>query len=725
MLKLHLNFSHCYGIKKLIHQLPFHNSSVAIYAPNGFFKTSLAKTFKDAQENKPSKDSLFPHRQTVRSIQDESGSDLPPTNIHVIKSYDEEFGHTERTATLLVNNELRKEYEQLEEQVLSAKSVFLQALRNQSGSVKDLQTEISTSFGNRFWDVMMALRNEVENANPLFADIPYDVIFDPKVQDFLNTPEVEGAIQDYVRRYNELIGRSKYFKKENFNYHNAGALVKQLSDQGFFAANHSLLLKANENVEIESANQLQELIDTEKNELLNDKSLKSKLGKLDKSINKNAAVREFQTLLLEREYLLPLLSDIPELRKEIWKAYIFLHKELYLNLLQVHEATCNRRKEIEVQAANEKTQWERVIDLFNKRFHVPFSLKAKNKVSMCLGLESIPTLDFIFSDGDESVDVDKAELLPILSTGEKKALYILNILFEIEARRQAEQETLFVIDDIADSFDYKNKYAILRYLKEISKEKYFKLILLSHNFDFFRAVIHSGIAYPSSCFMAIKEADSIRLAPAQGINNIFIDEWKPKFFNCMRTRFACITFIRNILEYTMGSDHPDYLTLTSLLHWKEDSNSITNGDLDTIFNTCFGTNNNSSSPEEKVIPKIFAEADSCLAADDGINFENKIVMAIAIRLKAERFMVETIDDKEATSVIHNRQTSKLFGKYKKKYPLNEPELAVLEDVLLMTPENIHLNSFMFEPILDMSDVHLRRLYHSVSTLIGRMPALIG
>jgi hypothetical protein len=31
----------------------------------------------------------------------------------------------------------------------------------------------------------------------------------------------------------------------------------------------------------------------------------------------------------------------------------------------------------------------------------------------------------------------------------------------------------------------------------------------------------------------------------------------------------------------------------------------------------------------------------------------------------------------------------------------------------MTPENIHLNSFMFEPILDMSGHHLATLFREV------------
>jgi hypothetical protein len=34
----------------------------------------------------------------------------------------------------------------------------------------------------------------------------------------------------------------------------------------------------------------------------------------------------------------------------------------------------------------------------------------------------------------------------------------------------------------------------------------------------------------------------------------------------------------------------------------------------------------------------------------------------------------------------------------------------------MTPENIHVNSFMYEPIIDMSDVALRELYSQVKGL---------
>lgn len=35
----------------------------------------------------------------------------------------------------------------------------------------------------------------------------------------------------------------------------------------------------------------------------------------------------------------------------------------------------------------------------------------------------------------------------------------------------------------------------------------------------------------------------------------------------------------------------------------------------------------------------------------------------------------------------------------------------------MTPENIHLNSFMYEPILDMANEHLKELYRKISNLL--------
>ena len=85
------------------------------------------------------------------------------------------------------------------------------------------------------------------------------------------------------------------------------------------------------------------------------------------------------------------------------------------------------------------------------------------------------------------------------------------MIFEIETRKTANQETLVIVDDLADSFDYRNKYAIIRYLKDISENGLFKLLIMTHNFDFFRTIESRFVGY-ASCLVATKNENSVSLA---------------------------------------------------------------------------------------------------------------------------------------------------------------------------------------------------------------------
>lgn len=99
-----------------------------------------------------------------------------------------------------------------------------------------------------------------------------------------------------------------------------------------------------------------------------------------------------------------------------------------------------------------------------------------------------------------------------------------------------------------------------------------------------------------------------------------------------------------------------------------------------------------------------------------MNFENKIVMSIAIRLLSERHMVTALADPNFTDSIQANQTQALFKAYKNSGQGCAESHEILDAVVLMTPEKIHVNSFMYEPIIDMSDAHLRRLYTDVQKL---------
>lgn len=341
---------------------------------------------------------------------------------------------------------------------------------------------------------------------------------------------------------------------------------------------------------------------------------------------------------------------------------------------------------------------------------------AENRISVILGQEPMLTLGFTYVDGTDTASVDKVTLLKTLSTGEKKALYILNIIFEVEARKKASQETLFIVDDIADSFDYKNKYAIIQYLKDIADEPNFMQILLTHNFDFFRTVESRFVKY-SHCLMTTRSiAGELSLKQATGIKNIFVKDWKLNFFTDPSKKIASIPFIRNIIEYTKGEEDACFIRLTSLLHWKQDSIGIAQNELDAIFNEVFGTSGSSENGNKPVVDIIKEEANKCLVAGASINFENKIVLSIAIRLVAERFMTMRIDDPSYFGGIKSNQTQALLAKFKELFRGETAAIQILERVVLMTPEHIHLNSFMYEPILDMSDDHLRKLYTDVLAL---------
>ena len=721
MRELKLDLEYCYGIRKLKHNFEFNNCrSVALYAPNGAMKSSLAKTFQDIADKKKSSDRMFPNRPTKRSVLDENGAELDPESVLVIWPYDEDFGSSEKTSTLLVNAELREEYEKLNEGIEEAKKILFSALKEQSGSKKDLAAEISSTFTKTAEDFVRAITriaSEVEmQSEAPFAEVPYDTVFDPKVVELLQQVKVQDALEDYVNRLNELIDKSRYFKRGTFTYFNANMIAKALADNGFFDAAHSVNLNAAEKVEITSKKQLEELIKHEKEGIASDAALRKKFDDIEKLLHRNVNVRAFNAFITKNEQVLPELANVADFKERVWKSYFVKHRDAFEHLVKAILAAEKRRKEIEKAASREQTAWQEVIKIFNERFFVPFELTVKNLTSVVLNVDKMPKLGFTFKEGGEQKEVDKNALLEVLSTGERKAFYVLNILFEVRARRKNGQQTLIVIDDIADSFDYKNKYAIIQYLKEIAEDEKFRLVILTHNFDFFRT-IHSRFVNYRSCFMVTRKEEGIEVNKAVGIKNIFANDWKLKFGYETRKRIASIPFIRNLVELTKGKEDSDYTKLTSLLHIKEDTYKIQDSDLIKIYESCFGTSPDKADPlGDSVLQLIYKEADNCLQDGEATNFENKIVLSIATRLRAEEFMLKEIDDPNLPGDITDNQTTELLKRFREKDPENDA-IPILDRVVLMTPENIHLNSFMYEPILDMSDEHLRKIYKEVTALL--------
>jgi hypothetical protein len=718
--RVKVDLQNCYGIKKLDRTFDFAKTRVyAIYAPNGVMKSSLAQTFQDAAKGEKSQDRIFPARVTSRKITDEANKEIEGERVLVVLPYDEAFGPTEKTSTLLVDPKLRKEYEQLHVAIDAAKAALLKAVQQQAASKGDFEKEISSAFtsGDDFEIAATRIKDELQKQKDSpFADVKYDVIFDDKVIKALETKDLKSAVDGYIRRYNELLSASTYFKKGTFDYYNAGQIAKSLADNGFFEAKHTVNLKASGTVlEINTEKELESVIAKEKDAIIKDEKLRKSFDALSKQLEKNAELREFCRYLQDNEALLSRMNNLAKFKEDILKSYLKVHHSLYLDLMAKYDTAAKRIKGIEEEARKQRTQWEEVIGIFNDRFFVPFQLQARNRIEVMLGDEPVIDLGFTYIDGKDSVEVAKPKLLTVLSTGERKALYVLNVIFEVQRRKKAGQETLVVVDDLADSFDYQNKYAIIQYLKDISEDGLFKLIVMTHNFDFFRTIESRFVRY-SNCLMASKNDAGLALVQATGIRNVFANDWKGEFFTNPKKKIACIPFLRNLVEMTTGEAAPNYQRLTSMLHWKADSDKITVANLDTIYNSICSENGASANAAKLICELIEEEAQSCLVAGAGMNLENKIVLAIAIRLAAEKFMIGKIKDTKFVASITDNQTQALIKKFKELFPAEDSSMKILDRVALMTPENIHVNSFMYEPIVDMSDDHLRRLYVDVTKL---------
>jgi hypothetical protein len=715
MRKIKFNLKNCYGIRSLEQQLEFENRTFAIYAPNGVMKTSFAKTMYDISKDNTPSDLVFPDRNSIHEIFIDEQT-IAPKSIFVIESYNPDY-KSDKISTLLANKDLKEEYDEIHKDIDKATTALTKKLKQLSGLTgrKDsIETTIEKIFGRAFYDIIIELESQIADSSKLpFNEIKYKIIFNDNVEKFLETKDFRQSLEEYIRQYDELIESSPYLGKE-FKFHHAEAVQKQLVSNNFFKGKHSInLFDGSQDNKCSSDDELLEILKSEKEKVFSDDKLKSKFDEISNKLS-NKELKEFRDYLLDNQEILPEISDLSEFSKRLWLSYFVDQKDLFLDLAKKYKSGQNTIQNLVNRAKEEKTDWEEVIRIFNTRFsHLPFQLKIKNKEDVILKSD-VETIEFIFKEGqEEKLFSNKNELLKILSTGEQRALYILNIIFEIEARKKEDGETLFIVDDIADSFDYKNKYAIIEYLKHISEYNSFYMIVLTHNFDFFRTIQSRGISTYKQCLIAIKNDTGIRLEKIQYLKNPFINDWKNNL-NDNKKLIASIPFIRNLIEYTQGTQDEDYLLLTSVLHYKNVTKDITVENVGQIFKNCISGISFPTFPEtEKVIDLIFSVAESCLNADEGINLENKIVLSIAIRLRSEQFMASKITDQQFLSDIGLNQNWKLLRKYEEEYNNKRDSIEILKRVNLITPENIHVNSFMYEPILDMGDGELRELYKTV------------
>jgi hypothetical protein len=780
MKKITIEIKGCYGIKKLSKaEFDFNEyKAYIIYAPNGSMKTSFAKTMYDYSEGKKSYDNISDIEGTCMITSDKHA--VNPNEVFVVRSYDDKYTYREDVATLLISPSLRKQYAEIKNKIDLIKKEVVEFLRKKSSLKKEeVELEMLKVFNEKnFIDIWPALEYKLNSdLKNNFAELQYSLIFNERVLEPLKNEEFQIKLEKYLQIYDTLINQSTILKKTDkniFDHNNVKNILKNLKDNGFFSEEtnnnsnpiRSLRIWTGKEYEyFATAKELEERIEAEIKHIESNQEYRKAFDEINDKLERPADVKKFGDFLRTNKSILTELrvGNLDLFRKEIWISYFHEKKDLFLSLINTIKESDKQIKEIQEKAKSPEVlqTWRHIIEEYNRNFLIldkKLEVIEDDFTDIVLGLKTFQAkLGYRDGKNYKSFNSDKqAEngvhlINDILSQGEKRVLYLLDVMFDIKVREKVKNEsgtdikTLFIIDDIADSFDYQNKYAIIEYLKRIAYEDKFYQIILTHNYDFFRAIkrkLCDNKTIKCEALIATRFDWGVSLNICDKKLDDPFSQWRD--IGTAKHLICLIPFVRNIATYT-GNNKYVYDKLTSLLHMKNErpllnddgtlkctikaTKDITIQELINIMKDEVKItehtliNSGKINVQDKVFDLIKQEAEKCSNnADEKFGIEEKIVLSIAIRLLAEDFMINEILKNDKTfniSTICSNQAVQLFTKYKAvckdNIRFNEAK-KVLEKVDLITPENIHLNSFMYEPILDMSSSQLKLLYKECRNL---------
>jgi hypothetical protein len=744
------NFYNCYGIRQLTFpNIRLHGdryNRILIYAPNGVMKTSFAKLLEDLSNGRETTDRIFTNAATRYELTYRGATysyppaigDTPPKaeNICVVNSFSNTFEFTKETVdTLLADDTTRHHYDELMTQLKNTVDEILLKLRSKSGLTKPrikevLLTDFELETTSDWPDIIESI-NSIPDQHLTFLDsIRYVDVFNEKTEIIYQNPDFQQHITEYISVLEHLLENNELLTRD-FTDQNVEKLGQSLSGNNLFAAHHKILLSNGR--EISTLDEWKDIVQQQLNIMYQNPDLSHVFENLKKMFSKNVEAATIRKVITDHREIIPYLADLNHLRQQMWKTY-FEHldqpfEDYYSIIIEYRDLLHGLNEE----ASRQSESWTHVVNLFNQRFKVPFTAKIVNKSNFILKDEA-PNIEFDYSRGEgterQETQLRTDELKEYLSMGEKRALYLLYVIFNLEKIRKLAQGTnhfLIVADDLADSFDYKNKYAIIEYLDDLVKTPNLDLLILTHNFDFYRTVKLRLDIKRCNCLIAQKsENGTVSLSEFRYQRDFFknviytniatgtLDNNEKK--KCL---IASIPFYRNLIEYSGAGENENgnYQKLTCCLHYKTapwNTELLTISEIWEILKP-YLNNTQLQTRDIRYLQLIREMADTILLEDDEVSLENKLVLSIASRLVIEKYMKSKIVEHERFCPDANNNQTREWFNHAKQYMSTE-EISIAEEVNLITPESIHLNAFMYEPLIDISAWSLKDVYRKCCAL---------
>lgn len=687
---LHLNLE---NDKKMYQEL--------IYSKNGSFKTSFSNTLYNLSNG--TLENVFDRLTDEKAILDISILE----NGKEIKNFDNRFvvfsreiyeqhskllsDYSSELETLTIDKK-NSEYinELLTEETIEIKLQIDNYLKG-TGLNFEILLDMFSNLEDGYLDRIIQLLNTIINHEAQdISEINIKKIYQ-KAYDIVDQSEFQSKISNYIQVLENKINAQLFDK--NFNENNCLQFINNVDKAKYLSETKSrgLFLKDKVYYDID---EVKKIFEEEIKKISKDPEIIEQSKEITKLMG-TAKESEFLKESIQKNPLL--VKQLSAGRKNILLSYLKSSSIDYNYWLEVVKKAKKELNNVLKIAQDKQTNFERAIEIYKNRFHPIFDIKIVNKAESMLGIKT-PTITFYHNRYCE-IPVSETKLSQILSSGEKTTLNILKFIVEYENCKK--YHPFIILDDIVETFDYSNRYAFMEYINDLVNLDV-PTIVMTHNFEFYRTVSKRIPKLRKS----VASANSNGVVDIQTNNRI--NKNMENVLKCSNIYdfFCAIPYIREIKTILLE----DTKTLDSCLHYKENTSKLQIKDILLQFPSN-AIKSLKIDENDIYMEKLFEIADNLSGFDD-FDIVKKTILSLSCRLLIERKIIA--NNFNLLTNINTNQTAQLLDLYGEKLFPNVKKY--LEAVQLSTPEFIHANAFMYEPLIDINGKYLFELYNQIKKI---------
>lgn len=731
---MRIECNYCRGIKHLEADISLANGGAVIYASNGTFKTSLLDTLAGYSEGQSARDVLHSERTSTFRITDDCGQPLPPDSIHAIKRSSDLTALQFYSDSMLASPGLKRLYIETARDMRDKKSNLINALvAALKGGARSFTTDDVTSFmegvapTGKFHDGIRTLISEVDSGfDTSFLDgITYPELFAKQRANIIVKPDVASGIEEYTETLSDMLAKTRYLT-DGFTYANLTTLRDLLVKCGFFDAGHEISFRDSQTgalITCRTLSEFNKLVDEEVMRAFDTPEVRAKFDKVAKAFGISKAANDLKALFTNHPSILSELKSPETVRRAFYVRAIAQLRELADEYVASCDSSHESLMSIKKRIKEEQSGWESAMETFNARFSVPFEVSIKNRDDVVVG-DAVPVLEFTH----EGKVIPQDTLFNCLSTGERNAMFLLYTIFEMDKIEQAaSSQTQYVFfDDPVDSFDYKNKYAFVEYVRDFAALHNIKVVILTHNYDFLRALSSRvGDTFRRDDVLLCEQDTNgdLKFQKAEYLAKNVLTQWRRDVSDGVTlSTVAAVSMVRELCEIK-NDDPQTFGLLSEVLHGRPSSGTVMLSQLSQAYSDYLGAVPSiADRPFQDIcLSECRQIVSSQLPLEPRKLLAGKIVLSMGIRILAERKILPI------WSQYNSGNAPSTYGKLLKQVRtlptstleangIFHQEMCLLEEVALIAPSTIHLNAFMYEPIIDTSEWRFIELFKKCDLL---------